>query len=432
MGALFGVVSDPRRLSPGTDVDAALAADIAAYPTGGPAPPGDERGPVGSASTADHPPGCRGAWQDSRAPPPPPGAWPPATAWQDGGAPPPPPAPPAWSQAPPWQAASGWQGAASWPVPPTWPPPTAYGQQAPAPSVSSLPAGGPAGPTVRTANDPAVAGPSHRRDIGLDDGQRQSRGQRRRRTRSTSSEDARRTHEAHDASSDSDNEGRKRRRRRQHEEPSASSSEDDTGEDARSVMRDAPTVTRARPAPAALRLPPLRAEAARRLKKRKRFVSVTEATDPTDRTVRSQAGYVARVAAIMCHLVHYFPALGFQAVLYLAWLVDRSRGRPLEYVQQADARGRQAMALHPRDLLTHQDFDLLLHGIDGGGGPSPAPHRVGLGVSQQACWRFRRGECRTPCPDGRIHAPTAPEAGRGTRIAGHMPPPGFARHMRRQ
>ena len=77
-----------------------------------------------------------------------------------------------------------------------------------------------------------------------------------------------------DDSTDRD-EGRARRRRRQRRDSSSSSSSDAAeGRDAREEHRRVPTRTRAKPAPAALRLPPLRAQAARRLRRRKRFVIV--------------------------------------------------------------------------------------------------------------------------------------------------------------
>ena len=133
-----------------------------------------------------------------------------------------------------------------------------------------------------------------------------------------------------------------------------------------------PTRTTRNPAPAALRLPPLRARAARRLRRRKRFVSVQDATDPTEPAANSVATFIGRVAAMLVHAVYFFPGLGLQAVIYLAWLLDRTGNTSVSEVQRVDARARQAMALSPRELLTAHELDQFLVGRGGRAGHSPS------------------------------------------------------------
>ena len=208
----------------------------------------------------------------------------------------------------------------------------------------------------------------------------------------------RRRSPASDESAD-DGDARQRRRRRRQREASSSSSDDaDDGRDARAEHRRVPTRTDARPAPAALRLPPLRAHAARRLRHRKSFVEAAAASESGAAAPRSAAAYIARVAALLAHQVYYFPGLGLQAAVYLAWLTDRVGDRPVEVVRAADSRARQAMSLSPRELLTAPDLDHYLPG----GGVTPQRQRT---VSDQICWRAARGECWLPCPAGRRHAP---------------------------
>ncbi|KAF0302749.1 hypothetical protein FJT64_025177 [Amphibalanus amphitrite] len=150
---------------------------------------------------------------------------------------------------------------------------------------------------------------------------------------------------------------RRQKRRRRRNESSSSSSDSGAGRDARDEHRRVPKRTTARPAPAALRLPPLRAQAARRLRHRKRFVEVEAASDPGNAAPRTAAEYIGRVAASMAHQVYYFPGLGLQAAIYIymAWLTKRLGDRPLEVVRMADSRARQAMCLSPKQART-QDF----------------------------------------------------------------------------
>ncbi|KAF0303443.1 hypothetical protein FJT64_024560 [Amphibalanus amphitrite] len=147
---------------------------------------------------------------------------------------------------------------------------------------------------------------------------------------------------------------RRQKRRRRRDESSSSSSDSGAGRDARDEHRRVPTRTTARPAPAALRLPPLRAQAAHRLRHRKRFVEVEAASDPDNVAPRPAAEYIGRVAAIMAHQAYYFPGLGLQAAIYMAWLTERLGDRSLEVVRMADSRARQAMCLSPKELLAAQ------------------------------------------------------------------------------
>ena len=229
--------------------------------------------------------------------------------------------------------------------------------------------------------------------------------------------------------SDSDGDGAWRRRRQRRKSSPSSSSDDEEPRDARADHRRVPTRTRAKPAPAALRLPPLRAQAARRLRRRKRFVAAEDVADPAGPAANTTAAFLGQVAAILVHQVYFFPGLGLQALIYLAWLLDRTGGRSVEVARRTDARARQAMALSPRELLTAPELDHFLPAPVAGGGSGPA--RVGATVSRQLCWRALRGDCRLPCPEGRWHGGTAPPPAVGAPRGVPRPPgPGFARRQR--
>ena len=132
-----------------------------------------------------------------------------------------------------------------------------------------------------------------------------------------------------------------------------------------------PTMTTVRPAPAALRLPPVRARAARRLRNRKTFVPVAETTDATEPAAASAMTFISRVAAMLVHTVFFFPGLGLQAMIYMAWLLDRTGSSPVAEAQRVDARVCQAMALSPRELSR------TWSNSSGGGGPRGGPQRRG-------------------------------------------------------
>lgn len=299
-----------------------------------------------------------------------------------------------------------------WPVHHQWPPQPAGS----APRPAGRPALHSADPVFGVPLRSAAAGHDMVADAGGAGVSRQRRGRSGRRRQRPDSDDS---------DGDDDDGGRRQRRRR--DSSSSSSSEEETGRDVRAEHRRVPTSTRARPAPAALRLPPLRAKAARRLRKRKRFVAVHDAADPTDAAVSTTPAFLARVAAILVHSVFFFPGLGLQALMYLAWLLDRVGGRPLDVARRTDARARQAMALSPRELLTAPDLDHFLPAP--ASGPLPAAARAGPVNGRQICWRYLRGECRNPCPAGRLHGPGVAPGGAVPQGFPRAPPPG---NLRRQ
>ena len=143
------------------------------------------------------------------------------------------------------------------------------------------------------------------------------------------------------------------RRRRRRDRSSSSSSEspvDELDVDRRHEHRMAPLVSHTSAAPADLRLPAIQTRAERRLRNRRNYVSVAEATDSAVGGPGTALEYLGRVAGILAHLTYHFPQCGLQVAGYLVWLIARSQGRTLREVQTADSRARQAMALRPRDF----------------------------------------------------------------------------------
>ena len=412
-GGPYSCVSAERRLSLGSDIDAALAADVAAYPPGngqwsGQAAAGGGEGQGWAAADFRRWGGGTGA----------------ASAMNGG-----------LSQGRPAHDStvhvSGGQAVGAdqtaghhwWAGDHLGPP--QQGRSVPAaPDSGPYVSARPVAPQTRVgAGRPQVGHTAPAAATGLagepstdGEGRRDRRGRGRRRHRDDDSEE----------DSEDGSERRKRRRRRKLSSSSSSSSDEEERRDVRAEHRRVPTRSKARPAPAALRLPPLRAQAARRLRRRKRFVAVQETADTTDVVASNTVAYIGRIAAMLVHAVYYFPGLGLQALIYLAWLLDRTGGRPLDVVRRADARARQAMALSPRELLTAPDLDHFLPATGGSSSAArPAPN-----VSRQVCWRFRRGECRYPCPEGRLHGPLPGVAGRDPRGAAPFPTPGFPRRQR--
>ena len=125
---------------------------------------------------------------------------------------------------------------------------------------------------------------------------------------------------------------------------------DELDVDRRHEHRMAPLVSHTSAAPADLRLPAIQTRAERRLRNRRNYVSVTEATDSAVGGPGTALEYLGRVAGILAHLTYHFPQCGLQVAGYLVWLIARSQGRTLLEVQTADSRARQAMALRPRDF----------------------------------------------------------------------------------
>ena len=175
--------------------------------------------------------------------------------------------------------------------------------------------------------------------------------------------------------------------------------------DRRQDHRAAPIRSRMAAARAELRLPAVTSRAARRLRNRRHYVSVAEATDKAEPSPSSVLEYVGKVANILTQTTYHFPQCGLQVTNYLSWLLSRSAGRTLREVQAADSRARQAMALRPRDFLTTLDLDQFLptgqqlsRSLQTGAGST--------GRGAQTCFRFlRRNDCGTPCQWGRVHPP---------------------------
>ena len=152
--------------------------------------------------------------------------------------------------------------------------------------------------------------------------------------------------------------------------------------------------------PTSIRLPAIAAEDARALKDRRKFVSVGQVSI-TGGAQATVGGYIAAVAALLTHTVFYFPTMGLQAMVYLAWLTNRGLGRDLRDVRGMDTRARQAMSLRPWEYLTHTDLDQFL--------PSPIPMTEGGSDTTprrgaEICFRFQRGACNRVCPYGRLHS----------------------------
>ena len=169
-------------------------------------------------------------------------------------------------------------------------------------------------------------------------------------------------------------------------------------------------------------------------RRRKRFIDVQEAGDGPDGAVTTTAEYLTSVAALLSHQVYFFPGLGLQVALYLAWLLERVGGRPLDLVRRTDARARQAMALSPRELMTAADLDHFVPGgggaVGGGGGAAAAARPAPLNTNhRQVCWRYLRGACERICPAGRLHGPDPAMGGAAARPGPRPAAPGFPRQV---
>ncbi|XP_043215266.1 translation initiation factor IF-2-like [Amphibalanus amphitrite] len=196
----------------------------------------------------------------------------------------------------------------------------------------------------------------------------------------------------------------RRRRRTAASSYTASSSSEDDMEDRRQSYRRAPVRSTAAAAPADLRLPAVQARAERRLRNRRRFVSVADAADAAETRPASSVEYTCRVAEIMTHTVYHFPECGLQAICYLAWLLWQAVRHPLRAVAAADSRARQTMALRPRDYLTAADLDRFMVPVTGAGDGRTTEGRRGEARRGQTCFLYEQhNACSNPCRAGRIH-----------------------------
>ena len=108
---------------------------------------------------------------------------------------------------------------------------------------------------------------------------------------------------------------------------------------------------------------------------------------------------------MLVHQVFFFPGLGLQAAVYLAWLLDRTWSATAAEARRVDARVRQAMALSPRELLTEQDLDQFLgeRGLEAairrrGPAPAPAPRSAGVLCRERAEFPARPAGCTSARP----------------------------------
>ena len=242
----------------------------------------------------------------------------------------------------------------------------------------------------------------------------------------------------------SSDQGRRHRRRRRHYDTSSSSSSSSEGEEEETVCRrrmlkEAPVRVKSAAPPTSLRLPAIAAGDARALRDRRRFVPVGQ-TAPGGGALATTGSLIAAIAALLAHTVFYFPDMGLQAMVYMAWLADRGTGRDVREVRGMDSRARQAMSLRPWEFMTQSDLDQFL--------PTPAPVTGrdqsstrrgpgGPGVTTEHCFKFQRGSCSRICPYGRIHIPcgtcgsalhgTAFHNGRTGGTGPQVPPSSWAR-----
>ena len=148
-------------------------------------------------------------------------------------------------------------------------------------------------------------------------------------------------------------------------------------------------------------------QAARRVRRRRAFIPVTDTLQAGETAPRTVCSYVARVAQVLTHRAYHFPGAALQYIAYLTWLLERADARGLSCVRALDTQARTQMSLVPEQYLTPVALQHFVLSADARArdqeGTPRSERRVPTGPTGQVCFKYNRSACQTPCLYGRRH-----------------------------